>query len=496
MNGNAVNTCFNVPDIILTIAHFIDGANRYTLPFLSRTNRCAYITLVGVRARNVSCHIVDTPSLAIFFEEQSRLAGKLVCKSLEIIGKECFYSDPREPESNKALVKILQRIGEYQTLETFSYHAWDEANTFLCLSKEICHALGSSCNSITAMKITAHPCNWDALFAIEFKVMQKFQLALSHRDAHSECGRSVAGTPLQRSNISNFLQIMRQLNHLVLVLTSFRVGELDVAKLHIPSLNSLEITGDNAPIGIVYFVARHTALQYLHLRIGHGHLPSPFQDHHLPELRALMMDIRNTGALGTFLARQHELANVACARRPRIEHLRILNVDKLYYLNERVQPFGRQLRRLDLHFLLRLPVFEGGFHQFLSSFRALVELSITLKRRPDIMTVEGPHAQTLTALNLRIMLRCLSSCSTLKAFHLHDPETLPLDAEDIQNLFPIPRSLQFISWGCYSGKQVFRVSHNPVTMRGNVVPIDLPQRTKEVVYDWRNENTLQSDFTL
>ena len=92
------------------------------------------------------------------------------------------------------------------------------------------------------------------------------------------------------------------------------------------------------------------------------------------------------------------------------------------------------------------------------------------------------------------MLRCLATCSTLKAFHVHDPETLPLQAEDLRNLFPVPRSLQFISWGHYAGKQVFRVVHDQVTMRANVVPFDLPPKAKEVVYDWRNENTLQSYF--
>lgn len=240
----------------------------------------------------------------------------------------------------------------------------------------------------------------DSLFAVHFKEMRKFQLALSHRDARTECGKGISGMPLQRSNISNFLRKMGHLTHLVLILSSFRVGELDVTGLHIPSLESLDISGDHAPTGMIDFVTSHKTLHHLHLRFEHGHLPTPFQDQHLPELRALMMNVRNTGAFGTFLGRQLEVAHVTCARRPHLKHLRVHNVDKLYYLCDFVQPFGRQLRRLDLHFLLRLPVFETGFGWFLASFRVLEELSITLKQRPDIMTVEGPHAQTFSEASL------------------------------------------------------------------------------------------------
>lgn len=249
----------------------------------------------------------------------------------------------------------------------------------------------------------------DALFAIEFKEMRRFQLTLSHRDTGFECGRTFAGTPLLRSNISKFLQNMVQLTNLVIVFSSFRIGNLDVTKLHIPCLVSLDMSGDFSPTGLVTFVVKHTTLHHLHLRFDNGYIPSPFQDHHLTGLRALMMAVRNTSLFGTFLGRRHETAHVRCARRPRLEHLRIHDIDKLYYLNDFIQPFSMQLRRLDLHFLLRLPPFEGGFHSFLSSFRALVELSITLKRRADITTVEGPHARTFTATNLvRLTLSSVS----------------------------------------------------------------------------------------
>ncbi|KLO04751.1 hypothetical protein SCHPADRAFT_896791 [Schizopora paradoxa] len=495
MSENAANICFNVPDIILWIAHFVDSSDSSTLSVISRTTRCAYVTLVDELSREISCHIVDVPSLAEFLSERTRRAGKLDCRSTEIIGKECFYSDPRELESNQALAKILRLVSEYQTLQTFYHHAWDETDTFLCLPKEIFHALGHSSNSITTMNITAHPCNWDTLFTIEFKVMRKFQLALSPGDTRTECGRTEAGTPIHRSNVSNFLQNMGQLTHLVLTISSNLVGDLDITKLRFPNLESFDLSRDFASPGLYCFVARHMALQYLHLHFKTGHIPSPFRDYHLPELRALKMNGRNTNTLATFLGKKDEVATITCARRPRLEHLRIHDVDRLYYLNVYVLPLASQLRRLDLHFFFRSPPFEIEFGSFLASFEVLVELSISFEPRLVVTLVEDPHSQTFSALTLRTILRYMDNCSSLKALHLCDTETYPLLIEDLQNLSPVPKSIEFISWRCYNEKQVFRVVHDQATMSAHAVPFNLPLNTKEVVHDWRNENTIQTYFS-
>jgi len=289
---------------------------------------------------------------------------------------------------------------------------------------------------------------------------------------------------------------MRHLTNLILALSNYRFGAFNISNLYFPALRALDISGNDAPTGLVPFVAKHTSLHILHLHFDYGPLPAPFQDQDLLDLRALMMSARNTGVFGTFLSKRSESEEETCARRPHLDHLRIYNVDSLHYLLAYVQPLGKQLRRLDLHFLIRKPVFEDGFSTFLASLTALVELSITLRRRADIMTISGPHAQALSEAQLRTFLHGFKDCASLKALHFHDEETLPLHADDLENLLPVPPSIEFISWGRHSGKQAFRIVHDLETGNAYGVPFDLnPPENKQMVVDWTSENTFGNYFT-
>ncbi len=113
----------------------------------------------------------------------------------------------------------------------------------------------------------------------------------------------------------------------------------------------------------------------------------------------------NTRMFATFLGRRSEgidaEALASGGRRPaRLEHLRIYKVHNLRYLQDYVQPLGQRLRRLDLHFTFRKPVFEDGFCQFLKAFHVLVEFSITLIRRANTISVSSLEDFALSETNL------------------------------------------------------------------------------------------------
>ncbi len=230
-----------------------------------------------------------------------------------------------------------------------------------------------------------------SLFAIDFKEIRKLHLSLYSYGSFPECRRKISADSLKPSNVFNFLGKMRHLTNLILALSNYRFGAFNISDLYFPALRALDISGNDAPTGLIPFVAKHASLHILHVRFDYGPLPAPFQDQDLLKLRALMMSARNnTGVFSTFLSKHSESEEETCARRPHLDHLCIYNVDSLHYLRAYVQPLGRQLRRLDLHFLVRMPVFEDGFSTFLASFTALVELSITLRRQVNIAAISVP----------------------------------------------------------------------------------------------------------
>jgi len=192
-----------------------------------------------------------------------------------------------------------------------------------------------------------------------------------------------------------------------------------------------------------------------------------------------------------------ESAEVICSRRPHFEHLRLDNIRDGPYQLRFVQPLGRQLRRLDLHFVSRTTVFEDWFITFLESFAVLVELSIILNRRTDETSLSGPCNQVpvLSESILRRILCCFKDCMSLKAIHLSDEETRPLCASELNDLHPISPSVQLISWGCDTGKQAFKVVHDAETKKAHGVPFDdVSFELQEMVFDWTSENTFRHFF--
>lgn len=174
LQRSTAESALGVPDVTLCISKLID--NR-TIFQLSKVNRSTYRTLLGERSRKIFCQVVDTPSLWLFLKSRFLRSVKPVVRSLTVIpiftpkmilpkevlqisGKECFHRDPREPDAHRALVDILRLIGEIGTLEEFSYHSWDDDNTFLCIPKEVFQALEKSSRSLRTTTLTAHPCNW------------------------------------------------------------------------------------------------------------------------------------------------------------------------------------------------------------------------------------------------------------------------------------------------------------------------------------------------
>ncbi len=179
---------------------------------------------------------------------------------------------------------------------------------------------------------------------------------------------------------------MQHLTSLVLSLSQFGLEIPLFDDLDFPALRSLNLSGDNGPPGLVHFAARHSLLHNLHLGFRLWILSDrdTFKDHSLPQLRALMLK-SSMFIFDNFLGKRPvpESAEVICSRRPHFEHLRLDNIRDGPYQLKFVQPLGRQLRRLDLHFVSRTTVFEDWFRTFLESFAVLVELSITLNRRTD-----------------------------------------------------------------------------------------------------------------
>lgn len=174
---------------------------------------------------------------------------------------------------------------------------------------------------------------------------------------------------------------MRHLTNLVLSLRDFKAGILNMTNLHFPALVSIDIIAHTAPLGLTRFVAKHSELLHLHLNFGESFVPGPFQAQDLPQLQALKMSMDSSRTFATFLGKRSESAEVTCARRPSLEHLHIYLFRSIRYLNDYILCFGGQLRRLDLQPYDEKHLFRDEFCNFLKSFTALVELSITLPPR-------------------------------------------------------------------------------------------------------------------
>lgn len=186
-SGNAADLCFNMPDMILSIARFVDCSINSSLSHFSRTNRCAYLSLEHERSRIISCHVEDIPSLSRFLKQQLRRNGQLSCRSLEVsfpsseysifaycystrfmnanikvIGKPFFHSGPRAMNAHKSFVEILNLVGENEALDAFAYRTskFNSLREWLCVPPEIWTALRKSTGKLKSLNIMSHPCNW------------------------------------------------------------------------------------------------------------------------------------------------------------------------------------------------------------------------------------------------------------------------------------------------------------------------------------------------
>ncbi|KLO09508.1 hypothetical protein SCHPADRAFT_931095 [Schizopora paradoxa] len=496
MSKSPAETCFSIPEVILHIAAFIDNSDEGTLSYLSRTNRCAYLSLEQDRSRIVSCRLENTPSLALFLDRQLSKYEQIWCRSLEIIGTPYSRSDSREVDAQSSLLSILNQIGKVQMLDAFAYRTYNHRQGFLCIPRQIMTALRASSGTLRSLNIMSHPCNWASLLNTDFNELRNLQLALTNSKSPNEC-RSPFLPPedtLISSDLPRFLQSMGHLTNLVLTIHNLKAGILNMSNIHFPALIAIDISASIAPLGLTRFVASHTELLRLHLSFGESFVPGPFLPQDLPKLRALKFRVENNRMFSTFLGkRQSESAEETCTRRPNIEHISIENLAYFQFLRDCINPFGAQLRRLDLHCWDDRPVFRGEFYKMLKSFSALVELSIMIKGRWDI-GAKNVIIQSIS--ELQNLLRSLKDCASLRAMHLSDAASKPLEVSDLKNLQPVPPSLRFVSWENRDGKTTFRIVHNTESQSAHAVIYEVPPLPHNIVYDWTSRNTFRHLFNL
>ncbi|KLO09526.1 hypothetical protein SCHPADRAFT_1000206 [Schizopora paradoxa] len=493
-NKCAAETCFNIPEIILHISAFVWKSDAGTLSYLSRTNRCAYLSLEQERSRIVSCLLEKTHSLSLFLNRQLSKYEQISCRSLEIIGTPYSRSVSRELDAQSSLLSILNHIGKSQTLVAFGYRTYNHQE-FLCTPPQIMAALRASSGTLRSLNIMSHSCSWESLLKSDFNELRNLQLALISSKSQTKC-KSPFLQPAEfliSSDLPRFLQSMRHLTNLVLSIHGFKAGILNMSNLHFPTLIAIDISASTAPLGLTQFVASHSELLHLHLSFGESFVPGPFLPQDLPKLRALKFSVENNRMFATFLGRSHsESAEETCARRPNIQHISIDNLAYFQFLKDCINPFGAQLRRLDLRCWDDQPVFRGEFYKMLKSFTALVELSMTIRGRRDI-GAKNVIIQSIS--ELQNLLRSLKDCASLRAIHLRDMVSKPLDVSDLKNLQLVPPSLQFISWESRDGKTTFRIIHNTETRSAHAVACEVPPPPHDVVYDWTSKNTLRHLFS-
>ncbi|KLO09510.1 hypothetical protein SCHPADRAFT_931097, partial [Schizopora paradoxa] len=324
-NKRAADTSFNISEIVSKISTFIDDSDETSLSYLSRTNRCAYLSLQRDRGRIIACRVENVPSLSQFLNRQLSNYGRILCRSLEIIAKEGFHLDPRDSASHSSLESVFKLIGENQALNAFAYRTATPncPQEFVCAPPRIWDSLRTSSGNLQALNIVTHACNWPSVFRLSFSGLRSLQLVLSFSTTPFRC-RKVDYDPkenLWAVLVPRFLQRMEHLTHLVL---SLRKAEFDpgfeMTDLHFPALIAIDISASTAPRGLIRFTANHPNLVRLHLHFKESTGQGQFRPQHLPMLRALKLREENSGTFATFLGRPSESVEHAFARRPHIEH--------------------------------------------------------------------------------------------------------------------------------------------------------------------------------
>ncbi|KLO11185.1 hypothetical protein SCHPADRAFT_482061 [Schizopora paradoxa] len=155
----AADACFNISDIILLISAFIDTSEKTSLSFLSRTNRCAYLSLEQERGQVISCSERNTPSLFLFLERLIQRYDHPPCRSLEVIRfEQRCYDDPENHEADFALASILNRIRENSAFDSFAYRT-NQPQGFFPVSPAIWNALHALSGNLRSLSIVSHPCD-------------------------------------------------------------------------------------------------------------------------------------------------------------------------------------------------------------------------------------------------------------------------------------------------------------------------------------------------
>ncbi|KLO09524.1 hypothetical protein SCHPADRAFT_931105 [Schizopora paradoxa] len=498
----ATNRFFNMTEIILLIATFIDALDAKAISYLSRINRCAYASLIQKRVRIVSCPVENVPSLSVFLERHKELP----CRSLEIIGKGDFHSDPRDLKAHSSLVSILKRIGEQQTLETFAYKTLFGSNPrSVCVPSEIWSALRASSTSLRSLNIMLQPCSWASLSAIEFIELKSVQLTFNTPGWPSDCrNNSLSPADISLSGTittPRFLNSMQHLTNLVLTFNSPRVDAMimNMENLHFPALIAIDIyTDSNSPV-LNQFIENHPGLHRLHLSSAMPFTSSPFQTQHFPELRALRFRVESAdhwnANVPEFALPDLGNAETLHAHCTYIEHLSIYDLRTLPSVHKYAHPYLNQLRRLDLQTVDSRQVSQDVLNTTLGSFTALIEISITISRFRECpafgrRAIENPIAE------LQSYLTSLKDCVPLRAMHLYNPSSQPLNASDLQNLHPVPPSLRYVSWGNHFGTTTVRIVHNSASQSAHAEVCEIPSPPREIVYDWTSKNTFRHLINL
>ncbi|KLO09507.1 hypothetical protein SCHPADRAFT_931094 [Schizopora paradoxa] len=500
---SSAEACFSIPEIIQRIAVFVDNWDKCTLSYFSRTNRCTHISLQQERNRTISCRVENIPSLSMFIDRRLSQDELVPCRSLEIIGNRGFQSDPRDVDAHSSLVSILNHLGENRRLDAFSYRGPDQSQEFVCVPPQIWTALRPSSGALKSLNIMTHSCNWDTLFAIDFSELRGLQLAIDFSILSPYGCRNVnlsyTGTLLS-SQIPRFLQCMQHLTNLMLSLPYARAGTLNMKDLLFPALLAVDLSSHTPPLGLTRFIARHPELLRLQLRFEASFILAQVQVQDLPNLRALKFRAGSVehAILSTFFARRPPApsnAEEVRARRLHIEHISICNLQEFRGLEYYISPYGSQLRRLDLQISNHRQISQNHLSFELRSFTALVELSITIiDIHPELGLVKRTEEKSIS--ELRNYLKALKRCVSLKALHLHNPPSRPVSSSNLQNLEPLPPSLQYISWKNRSVKTTFRIVRDSASHSPHAVVCEVPSVQREIVYDWTSENTFRHAFDL
>ncbi|KLO09506.1 hypothetical protein SCHPADRAFT_931093 [Schizopora paradoxa] len=502
---SSADACFAIPEIIQRVAACIDKWDKRTLTYLSRTNRCAYVSLEEERTRNISCRVENASLLAKYMDQRILQGDTLLCRSLEIIGRRGFHSDSREVDAHSSLASILNHLGENQRLEAFAYRASDQSQDFVCVPSQIWNALGASSGTLKSLHIMSHPCNWISLHAIHFTELRSLQLAINFTSSPSECRNNI-NSPADvflKNHMSRWLRGMQHLTNLVLLLS--KAVTANVRNLLLPELTAIDISSRNSPVGLALFIERHPKLLHVHFCFER---PSPvpdggFRAQDLPNLRALKLRVGSVerSIFDAFFTTPDRFPNNSAeirAHHPQLEHLSVSDFYGLTNFHYRIHPFERQLRRLDLQVQSsengQLP--DGDLSIPLKPFTKLVELSITLGGLHPRAEFGSRRAIEKAVAELRNLLRVLRNCTLLKALHFCNPSTQPLSNVELKNLRPLPPSLQYISWGNGFQTTTFHIIHDATSQSAHAEICEVPPTPRDMVYDWTAENTIQHVFDL